>query len=411
MVIKKYVASNINEALRKIRVELGKDAVIINQRKIREPGIKGYFKKKVLEVTVAVQSKEKPLEKKDNYNNDFTNKENSNSEKEKLLIDAILKSKLSEKLQQENNNKNSKETKVTYDVKKEFETIDRKNENKIYEEVLEMKGILNSLLENNKKEKDEEEEKNEEKEIINLLEENDISKELINYLLNMTKDEKDQKMRINKIKTLIKAMINIQIDNEEKNMIFVGPTGVGKTTTIAKVAGKLALIDKKNIGLITIDTYRIGAVEQLKTYAEIMNIPFKVALNLKDMDKCLEEMKDCEIILIDTTGRSSKNTMQLSELRAYIDKIKNKKISLVVSATTKNKDIKIISDAYKTLNFDNVIVTKLDETSTYGSIINILQEVKVPLSFITTGQSVPEDIKIPDKDEIIKLVLGESTLC
>lgn len=105
-----------------------------------------------------------------------------------------------------------------------------------------------------------------------------------------------------------------------KVTVLVGPTGVGKTTTIAKLAGKLSLIDKKKVGLITIDTYRIGAVEQLKTYADIMNIPFKVVFSIKDMEKAIIDLDYCDVILVDTTGRSSKNMMQISELRAFIEK-------------------------------------------------------------------------------------------
>ncbi len=142
-----------------------------------------------------------------------------------------------------------------------------------------------------------------------------------------------------------------------------------------------------------------------------MNIPFKVVFTMKDMEAAIESMKDCEVILIDTTGRSSKNTMQLSELRAFVEKTNAKSINLVVSATTKNKDIKIIADSYKALNFNRVIITKLDETSTYGSILNIIKEVGVPLSFITTGQNVPEDIKCPESSEIASLIIGEKNIC
>jgi flagellar biosynthesis protein FlhF len=173
----------------------------------------------------------------------------------------------------------------------------------------------------------------------------------------------------------------------------------------------MALVEKRKIGLITIDTYRIGAVEQLRTYADIMNIPFKVVFTMKDMEKTLREMDSCDTILIDTTGRNSKNKMQISELRAFIDKVRTDNIHLVISCTTKNKDIDAIVEGYKQLNYSDVIITKLDETCTYGSVLNILQAAKKPISFVTTGQNVPEDIKSMSSEELAKLVLGEDIIC
>jgi flagellar biosynthesis protein FlhF len=122
-------------------------------------------------------------------------------------------------------------------------------------------------------------------------------------------------------------------------------------------------------------------------------------------------MSSCDVILIDTTGRSSKNTMQISELRAFIDKVNTENIHLVISCTTKNKDVTSIIEGYRTLNYKNIIITKLDETSTYGSILNILDTAKKPLSFITTGQNVPDDIKMIPSSEVSSLILGDDNKC
>ena len=125
----------------------------------------------------------------------------------------------------------------------------------------------------------------------------------------------------------------------------------------------------------------------------------------------MEEFKDCDVILIDTTGRSSKNTMQISELRAFVDKVKTDNISLVISSTTKNRDIEPIINGFKSLNYRNVIITKLDETTVYGSIINILFKCNKPVKFFTIGQNVPDDIKLLSKEKIIDLSLGEDNIC
>ena len=142
-----------------------------------------------------------------------------------------------------------------------------------------------------------------------------------------------------------------------------------------------------------------------------MNIPFKVVYNMKDMDKAIESMSLCEVVLIDTTGRSSKNRMQIAELRTFVEKADTKNIHLVLSATTKNKDLKYIIEGYQILHYNSIIVTKLDETSTYGSILNILETAKIPLSFVSTGQNVPDDIKELSTDKIVSLILGEDTIC
>ena len=218
------------------------------------------------------------------------------------------------------------------------------------------------------------------------------------------------------IRTISKAVRRSRVGLKDPkrpigSFAFLGPTGVGKTTTIAKLAGRLALIEKKKVGLITIDTYRIGAVEQLKTYAEIMNIPFKVVITLKEMENAVSELEDCDVILIDTTGRSSKNTMQISELRAFTQKVNADHIALVISGTTKNRDIQTIINGYSEIGYEKMIITKLDETSSYGCIYNIIKKAQKPIAYITTGQNVPDDIRIPLKSEISKLILGEETVC
>jgi len=147
-------------------------------------------------------------------------------------------------------------------------------------------------------------------------------------------------------------------------------------------------------------------VEQLKTYADIIKIPFQVVFNLNDMDKALDKLKDCDAILVDTTGRNSKNLMQLSELRSYIDKVNTDNINLVISATTKNKDINAIISGYKVLNYKNIIITKLDETTTYGSLLNVVDNSRKPINYVTTGQIVPDDILRISAKDIANLILG-----
>lgn len=378
MIIKKYLVSNMNEALTRIRHELGREAVIIAQRKIRKPGLKGLFQEKQIEVTAAVENELK--ERNNTKDEDFQ----SSIEALKKVMNVEIESKQAEEG-------------IKAIVK---EDTDKKG-SKLEKEVYEMKELLNTVIKNTTKE--------EPRDLLReFMSDIDIDMEFYNELKDAIGNADNVK---DKLEEIFKETITVTNDDLKGKVVLVGPTGVGKTTTIAKLAGRLSLVEKKKVGLITIDTYRIGAVEQLKTYAEIMDIDFKVVITIKEMEEAVEGLKDCDVILIDTTGRSSKNSMQISELRAFVQKSNPDSCNLVISSITKNKDIKTIIDGYKELEFDNVIITKLDETTSYGALYNIAKRAGKPISFITTGQNVPDDIKTPKKDDLIRFIFGEEGLC
>jgi len=391
MIIKRYIANNMNEALTRIRYELGKDAVIISQRKIRKPGFAGLFAKKSIEVTAAIENMIK------NEESSIKNEENSVMES----IEAI-KQVMKNEIKLEKQVTTIGETQASSLIVKE----NKAEVSAMAKEISEIRELINNLSSNKTPEKVPRKSKLQLK-----LAKADINELVSKKIQTKIKTVEEKLEEDEKIKLTIEKMIPISNVKMEGKVILVGPTGVGKTTTIAKLAGKLALVEKKKVGLVTIDTYRIGAIEQLKTYAEIMGLPFKVVITLKEMDAALESMKECDVILIDTTGRSSKNTMQISELRAFIEKVNTKNIHLVISSTTKDNDVQSIINGYKILNYSNLIITKLDETSTYGSILNILDYAKKPLSFVTTGQSVPDDIKNLTAEEITNLILGVDFIC
>jgi flagellar biosynthesis protein FlhF len=378
MIIKRYIVNSMNEAMTRIRYELGKDAVIISQRKIRRPGIKGFFSKKILEVTAAVENVKK-------------------SEEE--VVDSIEAIK---KVVEQESIKNN----ITEKAEMEKEApSNSQNNDVLVKEMQEMKSLISEMM-SKSPEKTQRRSKLQVK-----LEESDLNEKLVKKVITKVKTMEGDGDELEKGKASIEKLIPISRAKMEGAVVLVGPTGVGKTTTIAKLAGRLSLLEKKKVGLITIDTYRIGAVEQLKTYADIMNIPFKVVFTMKEMESAVASMNNCDVVLIDTTGRSCKNTMQISELRAFIEKINTDNIHLVISCTTKNKDVTSIVEGYRALSYNNVIITKLDETSTYGSILNILDAAKKPLSFITTGQNVPDDIKTITAAEVSSLVVGEDNIC
>ncbi|MFM9327096.1 flagellar biosynthesis protein FlhF [Paenibacillus mesotrionivorans] len=188
---------------------------------------------------------------------------------------------------------------------------------------------------------------------------------------------------------------------------FVGPTGVGKTTTIAKLAAEQVLRHRRKVGFITSDTYRIAAVEQLKTYATILGIPLEVVFSPQDLKKAFDNLKECDIVFMDTAGRNFRNEMYVSELNALLQGDPRSETFLVLSLTMKYKDMKAVAENFSRFRLDKVLLTKRDETETFGPILNLLHEYPLALSYITTGQNVPDDFNVVSEDELIALILGE----
>jgi flagellar biosynthesis protein FlhF len=198
-------------------------------------------------------------------------------------------------------------------------------------------------------------------------------------------------------------------DGRPRTIALIGPTGVGKTTTIAKLAATFKLKQGKKVGLITMDTYRIAAVEQLRTYAGIIGLPLKVVNTAEQLTEAIAEYQDLDAILIDTAGRSQKASDKLGELKQVLAAADPHETHLVLSSTVSQKVLLQTIDRFSAVDADRIIFTKLDEAVTGGVLLNVARRVGKKVSYITTGQEVPHEIEPGDSDRLATLVMGEGS--
>jgi flagellar biosynthesis protein FlhF len=207
-----------------------------------------------------------------------------------------------------------------------------------------------------------------------------------------------------KIAKVVKVAPRLQPVNKPWVIALIGPTGVGKTTTLAKMATHPNLFGRKRVALVSVDTYRIAAVEQLKTFASIAGIPMEAVYRPTDVRRAIDHFHDRDIVLIDTAGRSQNHQGQLSDLAAFMEYARPDEINLVLSVTTRLEDQLDVIRKFKKVGPQRIVFTKLDETSTYGQILNICYHEQKPVTLLTCGQNVPDDVISPDQKELVSLV-------
>jgi flagellar biosynthesis protein FlhF len=185
---------------------------------------------------------------------------------------------------------------------------------------------------------------------------------------------------------------------------------VGKTTTVAKLAASFKLTMGLRPGLVTVDTYRIAAVEQLRTYAEIIDLPLKVANAPTEMRRAIEELGDVDLVLIDTAGRSPRDEVRIRELAEFLAAAQPDEVHLVLSATASERSLRSAVERFSLVHADRLILTKLDEVENFGAVLSILGQTNRPISYITTGQAVPDDIEPADRSRLARLILGQEVI-
>lgn len=191
---------------------------------------------------------------------------------------------------------------------------------------------------------------------------------------------------------------------------LVGPTGVGKTTTVAKLAANFKLAHGLRPGLVTVDTYRIAAVEQLRTYAEIIDLPLAVANAPGEMRRAIDELGDVDLVLIDTAGRSPRDEVRIRELADFLAAAQPDEVHLVLSAVASERSLRAAVERFAVVHADRLILTKLDEADGLGGVLGVLGHADRPVSYLTTGQAVPDDIEPADRTRIARLILGHDVV-
>lgn len=443
MIVKKFQGENEKEAVLKAQEELGNNAVVLNVKTLKQRGIFKLFKKDVVEITAALEEDEsinKTARTESGFNMAFGRAntayksggpgENVNSDNSKT---AAFSSQTTGRLNYVADEKLS--------IPPETAVIEQKLDSLhslLQSQMSSGSGRINDM----KREEDDERSRLEterdagrkavaERENSNMK----FIKLIYNKLIDNEVDEKyaDQIMgdiesslkRESNIDSILSAVYQkiilklgepkpIELGDKPKAVFFIGPTGVGKTTTIAKIASKFKLEEYARVAFVTADTYRIAAVEQLNTYASIIDSPVSVVYSSDELSEALNEYKDYDLIMIDTAGRSHKSDEQMDELSQMLEsaeKLKDKfdvEIYLVLSTTTKYKDLVNITKRYRDVDNWSVIFTKLDETCCLGNILNIRLLTGARLSYTTSGQNVPNDIELINEQAVAKQLLGGS---
>ena len=245
----------------------------------------------------------------------------------------------------------------------------------------------------------------------------DVSEELARELVERlrsespTDDFSDEMLAKARIARMVEEEIRvtgpIRMQPGKRRLVaLVGPTGVGKTTTIAKLAANFRLKEKRRVGLITVDTYRIAAVEQLRTYADIIDLPMEVVSTPREMREAVARMNDLELILMDTAGRSPRDEVKIQELKSMLTEAGADEVHLVLSSTAGAASLVRTAEQFADVGTTALVLTKLDEVSGLGNLLPLLRSSKLPLSYVTDGQNVPDDIEPADSRRLARMVLG-----
>lgn len=410
MIIKKFTGKTEAEATEAAKKELGSTLVIMNVREVKKKGLFAFLLPKQIEVTAALEE-EAPArpqygsilrtaadkEIRTEQQNLLAKNSTENIEKKLDSLQTLLESQL-------NNRQSEKEESAkTQDVPDAEEKEDKTQDMAAAEK--------------------KEEEKNPEQDkfirlLYNKMLDNEMDEKYVNSILEDASKTKKADLPFDYLLANIYQKMVLKFGRSEgitpseegpRIVLFIGPTGVGKTTTIAKLAGRYCVEEKKKVALLTADTYRIAAAEQLRTYANILETPFRIIYTPEELQAAVDDYWDCDYIFIDTAGRSHQNTDQLEKMKEMVAALKGPEsyqVFLVLSATTKYRDLQKIADCYGKIADFELIFTKLDETEAVGNLLNMKLYTDAPIAYVTCGQNVPDDMEAFNPQKTVKQILG-----
>jgi flagellar biosynthesis protein FlhF len=385
MRIKRYEAATIQEALQKVKKDLGPEAVILYTKTFRKGGVLGLFGKPMAEITAGVEL---------NLMDDVAKRRVAIATpapvSPKAPLESILRTVAA-----------SGAVDPQYGVRKALQRDLNEMKTTVSAPTAVLKDsaapILSEVFARFRK-----------KMLRQEVEEFILQRMVQGMLADRVDPEKDEET-IAWMTPFIEKSLKIApppaFGGVTRVAAFVGPTGVGKTTTLAKLAARYSLVERKRVVMVTADTYRIAATEQLKTYGRIMGVPVEIANTADEMPEIIAKHQGVDWVLLDTAGRSPTNEDQMSDLKQFVFKSQPDETHLVLSATTKYLEmLRIVERFGGAVPLNRLIFTKMDETKYYGALLNLMMNFQIPLSFCATGQNVPDDLEIPEPSRLAETV-------